>query len=412
MKIKKYLVKDMQQAISQIKKDMGPEAIIISQRKVRGPGLWGFFTRRLEVTVALEENSPANFAQALNRELRPGVSAEPRPESADRQPELPPETISNNEEEKSAPAASKVSRESTLACPEEENTLPFRMQKELEEVKNLLQQVVRTREEEGYVPEQQQTFHFWRQKLITLDFLPEQAEKVLNDLPREAFKEEKAVLPVLIKQLTSFFEPFYQEEDRPAQVISFIGPTGVGKTTTLAKLAAQYTLFQQKKVAILTIDTYRIGAVEQLQTYAEIIGVPLQVVISPAELAAALEKNKDRDHILIDTTGRPFTKLEQREELKSFLAEVKRPHDVFLLLSANTKTGDLLQTVEYFAPCNFNKLIFTKTDETLTLGSIFNVVAKVRLPVVYITNGQNVPDDIAAVNAGSLARLVLKGVDL
>jgi flagellar biosynthesis protein FlhF len=165
-------------------------------------------------------------------------------------------------------------------------------------------------------------------------------------------------------------------------------------------------------VAILTIDTYRIGAVEQLQTYAEIIGVPLQVVMSPNELSEALAKYMDRDYILIDTTGRPFTKVVQIEELKLFLTKIKEPHDTFLVLSSNTKSRDLLQATGYFSPCGYNKLIFTKTDETLTLGSILNVVNKVKLPVMYITNGQNVPDDIIPMEAGSLARLILRGVDL
>lgn len=390
----------------QIKKDMGPEAIIISQRKVRGPGFWGFFTRRLEITVALEENRPISFQQDLNQQLKQGLPAEPQQELTDQRPELPPQE--ENEEKK--PGESKILREHVLTCPEEKNSPNFQVHQELKEVKNFPQQVVITREED--VPVQKQAFHLWRQKLLALDILEEQVEKLLQGFPIEALKEKGLIIPILINKLTGYLEPLYKNEYKPAQVISFIGPTGVGKTTTLAKLAAQYTLFQQKKVAILTIDTYRIGAVEQLQTYAEIIGVPLQVVISPAELAAVLEKNKDREHILIDTTGRPFTKREQVEELSSFLTEIKRPHDIFLLLSSNTKNRDLFQAIEYFTSCSFNKLIFTKTDETLTLGSIFNVVEHVQLPVVYITNGQNVPDDIAAVNAGSLARLIFEGVDL
>jgi flagellar biosynthesis protein FlhF len=134
--------------------------------------------------------------------------------------------------------------------------------------------------------------------------------------------------------------------------------------------------------------------------------------MSPTELTEALAKNTDRDYILIDTTGRPFTNINQVEELKSFLIEVSRPHDIILVLSSNTKSRDLLQATAYFSPCGYNKLIFTKTDETTTLGSILNVVDKVKLPVTYITNGQNVPDDIVPMDTSSLAKLILRGVDL
>ncbi|KFD41130.1 hypothetical protein DK28_0211850 [Peptococcaceae bacterium SCADC1_2_3] len=394
MKVKKYLVKDMQQAIAQIKKDMGPEAIIISQRRVRGKVFWGFFTRRLEVTAALEEGSQTSFSQGLQKEL------------TDSPQEL--QKVAGGEKEIEVSEA-KFS-EKIFGRSENKANPNSQVQEELKEMKTLLQQVVMTKESNN-AQQEEHLFKSWRQKLLNLDLFEALVEKFLIVIPEEILKEEKLVQTTIINYLISLLEPLYAA-NQPGQVISFIGPTGVGKTTTLAKLAAQLALNHQKKVAILTIDTYRIGAVEQLRTYAEIIGVPLQVVMSPNELTEALVKNTDRDYILIDTTGRPFTNINQVEELKSFLIEVSRPHDIILVLSSNMKSRDLLQATAYFSPCDYNKLIFTKTDETITLGSILNVVDKAKLPVTYITNGQNVPDDIVPMDAGSLAKLILRGVDL
>lgn len=384
----------MQQAIAQIKKDMGPEAIIISQRRVRGKVFWGFFTRRLEVTAALEEGSQTSFSQGLQKEL------------TDSPQEL--QKVAGGEKEIEVSEA-KFS-EKIFGRSENKANPNSQVQEELKEMKTLLQQVVMTKESNN-AQQEEHLFKSWRQKLLNLDLFEALVEKFLIVIPEEILKEEKLVQTTIINYLISLLEPLYAA-NQPGQVISFIGPTGVGKTTTLAKLAAQLALNHQKKVAILTIDTYRIGAVEQLRTYAEIIGVPLQVVMSPNELTEALVKNTDRDYILIDTTGRPFTNINQVEELKSFLIEVSRPHDIILVLSSNMKSRDLLQATAYFSPCDYNKLIFTKTDETITLGSILNVVDKAKLPVTYITNGQNVPDDIVPMDAGSLAKLILRGVDL
>ena len=394
MKVKKYLVKDMQQAIAQIKKDMGPEAIIISQRRVRGKGFWGFFTRRLEVTAALEEGSQTSFSQGSQKELTDSPQELQKVAGGEKEIEVSEAEFSEKIFGRSGKKANPNSQ----------------VQEELKEMKTLLQQVVMTKESNN-AQQEEHLFKSWQQKLLNLDLFEALVEKFLIVIPEETLKEEKLVQTTIINYLISLLEPLYAA-NQPGQVISFIGPTGVGKTTTLAKLAAQLALNHQKKVAILTIDTYRIGAVEQLRTYAEIIGVPLQVIMSPNELIEALAKNVDRDYILIDTTGRPFTNINQVEELKAFLIEVSRPHDIFLVLSSNTKSRDLLQATDYFLPCGYNKLIFTKTDETLTLGSILNVVDKVKLPVTYITNGQNVPDDIVSMDTGNLAKLILRGVDL
>lgn len=407
MKVKKYFAEDMQQAISEIKRDMGSEAIIISQRRVRGKGVLGFFVQRLEVTAALEEKNKTSFSYELEQELQ-----QDRPESKQ-------EFLNGMQFEQNDP----VDAEEENFVPESEYkfnpafadlslyekadpSLPI--QEELKEMRSLIEQIVSAHENGKSV--RNEHLELWRHKLQTHGLGEAPIDMLLQIIPEGAWEDEKKVENLLTVHLSDMLEPLYKGI-QPSQVLSFIGPTGVGKTTTLAKLAAQLALNQRKKVAILTIDTYRIGAIEQLQTYAEIIGVPLQVVMSPDEFKDALQKNADRDYILIDSAGQPFSNDDQVQELQSFLREVDKPHDVFLVLSSNTKSADLLQAAAYFMPCGYNKLIFTKSDETLSQGSILDVINKVKLPVIYITNGQNVPDDIMQMEYRSLASFILDGVD-
>jgi flagellar biosynthesis protein FlhF len=191
--------------------------------------------------------------------------------------------------------------------------------------------------------------------------------------------------------------------------MAFIGPTGVGKTTTLAKLVAQFALFRNKKAALLTIDTYRIGAVEQLKTYSEIIGVPLDVVNTPEELKDSLQRHRDKEAIFIDTAGRSVKNKEQVLELQRFIDLIPERRDIFLTLSATTKGKDLSKIIEEYQRLKFNKLIITKIDETLNLGCIVNVADQAGMPVVYVTKGQNVPDDIEELSPEKAAGMVLRG---
>ena len=172
-----------------------------------------------------------------------------------------------------------------------------------------------------------------------------------------------------------------------------VGPTGVGKTTTIAKLAANFALFEGKSVGLITIDTYRIAAVEQLKTYSEIINLPIEVVYTAADLKRAFQKLSDKQLILIDTAGRSQKNKQQIRELKHFFNG--RPlNETHLVLSANTKLEDLLETADSFKELGVNRLIFTKLDETNSLSNVIEVAERLRIPLSYVTTGQSVPEDI------------------
>ncbi len=347
MKIRKYLAKDIQEAIRLIKSDLGPDAVIISSKKVYGRGFLGLFQRQLEVTAALDGQAAARQAKA---------------------------------EEKRADG-------------------PFRnIQRELYEVKNMLNRVVQR--QVGETPEE--TFAGkWREYLAGMDIEGEVADKLLDTLDPNSDVEM-----AIYNRVARLLDPIY-ENNSQTRIMSFIGPTGVGKTTTLAKLAANLKVYKKKRIAMITIDTYRIGAVEQLKTYAEILDVPFDVVMTTQEMDKALAKHRDKDLILIDTAGRSPSDTEKISELKTLLAGVG-PHDVYLVLSCNTRRQDMQKYIRHFRELKYNKFIFTKLDETDVYGSLLSVMYGHSMPVSYITNGQNVPDDILEMNPQTVANLLFR----
>ncbi|MCC0633019.1 flagellar biosynthesis protein FlhF [Clostridioides sp. ZZV15-6388] len=188
--------------------------------------------------------------------------------------------------------------------------------------------------------------------------------------------------------------------------IALVGPPGVGKTTTIAKLAAKLVFEENKKVGVITIDTYRIGAVEQLKIYTDIMNIPFKGVISPDEMELALDEMKDCDVVLIDTTGRGYKNSMQILEIKNLIDKAETDN-IHLVLNCTTRENDTKAIIDSYKNVNFKSLIITKLDETITYGSIFNIVNYAQKPISYITIGQNVPDDIIKPNEDKIIRLLL-----
>lgn len=231
--------------------------------------------------------------------------------------------------------------------------------------------------------------HYIKAKLMQLGLKEELCTLYLAGMNEESPEE-------IIRKIYSELEKVMneQEEKDTAQIIFFIGSTGVGKTTTLAKLTAKYVLEEQKKVVLFTADTYRIAAVEQLKTYADILGVEIEVIYNEAELPRYIEKWKHVDYILIDTAGRSHKNEEQVKELKALMKNVEQKQ-VFLVLSASTAAKDIVAIVDTYEKIEAEfDLIITKLDETDEIGNIVNIEYYAKKPIVYLTNGQNVPADI------------------
>jgi flagellar biosynthesis protein FlhF len=190
------------------------------------------------------------------------------------------------------------------------------------------------------------------------------------------------------------------------KVVAFVGPTGVGKTTAAAKLAARLALEMKKKVVLLTTDIYRIGAVEQLKTYAGLMGLPFRVVSQTAELTQVIQDQNQRDYILIDTAGRSQRDLDAVQDLMQFFQQSTQI-ERHLVISATTKPLDIREIIDRFGVCSPDCLLFTKLDETSTFGPIFNEMVRTQKPLSYIADGQRVPEDLHAVRGDQIVDIVL-----
>ncbi|MEM9020085.1 MAG: flagellar biosynthesis protein FlhF [Planctomycetota bacterium] len=253
-------------------------------------------------------------------------------------------------------------------------------------------------------------------KLLEQEVAEELAEEVVkkvhNSLAPEEIEDkqklERAMLAEIARRLPTDPDAgkLQPKTDARPRTIALIGPTGVGKTTTLAKLAATFKLKQGKKVGLITMDTYRIAAVDQLRTYAGIIGLPLQVVNNAEDLAEALHSYRDLDAVLIDTAGRSQRAQDKLCELKEIL-KTADPHETHLVLSSTVSQRVLLETIELFAAVDHDRMIFTKLDEAVTGGVLLNVARRVGKRVSYVTTGQEVPHQIEPGSSDRLAELVM-----
>jgi flagellar biosynthesis protein FlhF len=209
-----------------------------------------------------------------------------------------------------------------------------------------------------------------------------------------------------IEKLISTAGPINRTKPRGPHVVALIGPTGVGKTTTIAKLAANLQLRDKRRVGLITIDTYRIAAIDQLKKYADIIGAELRIVSSPDDLKNAIASMNDCDYILIDTAGRSPNDALKLSELRNFIASAA-PDEVHLVLSTTCSQEAVELAIERFTAVRVDRLIFTKLDEAAHVGVMLNIVRKVNKPLSYITTGQDVPDDIEVGRGRRLADLIL-----
>ncbi|MGI6513411.1 MAG: flagellar biosynthesis protein FlhF [Syntrophomonadaceae bacterium] len=380
MKIKRFVGDSFPEAIRQAKEQMGNDAVILYSRKYKEGGLFGLFGReKFEITVAVDENY-RNGAEHLTIPADDYIEIS-EPDSSQFEVHSANEILQEIKLMKDMveELRERIDDESTQDIFGRNGRLLFKHLVSQNVDEKLASRIVRTVEERA---EAEQVHDYAHVRNLCVQVMAELIRK-----PRDIeFKKGKS------------------------RVVALIGPTGVGKTTTIAKLAARFSLIEKKKIGLITLDTYRIAAVEQLKIYADIMGLPLQVVYKPGDLKAAVERFSNRDLVFIDTAGRSPRNDEQMAELVALFQEAE-PDEVILVLSATTKSEDLLDTFKRFNIIKIDKIIFTKLDETNCYGSILNTIHRTKKRVSYVTNGQNVPDDIELLDDIQLAQMIM-GDDL
>lgn len=371
MRVKVFTANTAQEAMAQVKTDMGREAVILHTRRLRKGGLLGFFTHEVvEVTAALDSTA------AVTKKVAPV-----------------------------APVAA-ASVDSPADCSSGEKAATDEVQSELVAMRKMLEQALHK------APDATKLSSSLLATLLKNDVDPQIAETLVKDLPDPKLTvagNAPSARQVLEERLAGYFSRVDGITISPAGMkkVALIGPTGVGKTTTIAKLAADFTINKGYKVALVTADTYRISAVEQLKTYADIIGIPVEVVYAADGLRAALDQHRDKDLILLDTAGRSPHNQEQVAELQALLA-IDPSIETHLVLSTTTKYKDAVDIVNKFSLCAPRKILFTKLDEAGNAGTILNILCQFSITVSYVTTGQSVPDDIELADSAKLVNLILR----
>lgn len=279
------------------------------------------------------------------------------------------------------------------------------LQNQLEEMKSMLVEMSRNKDEAGGMPNLQRAMEAQGISQHVLEDMISKLNGTEILAPQNSIKALKA-LEKYVRKAIRIANGITLYSDKP-KIVALIGPTGVGKTTTLAKIAAKFVLEEGAKVALITADTYRISAVEQLKTYSDILGLPLEIVYNPQALQEAIEKHRDKQLILLDTAGRSQYNAYQMKELSELL-NIDADIEKHLVMSATTKTSDGLELLDNFSLCKPDRVIFTKVDETKTHGIILNILHRRKAALSYLTNGQSVPDDIEPASIEKLAELLLR----
>lgn len=354
MRIKKYVGYTTHEAMNKLKKELGSEAVILSTRTIKQKGLLGFFKKPMVEITAAYENSRSNKGDLYDERLN-------------------------------------------------------RISYELNVLKDMVQKISSEVKDNGSkLPEQLEKY---KHKLIENGVDYSIANSIFKRLNEQVNFEDKdnikikTILRETLLEYVGLAEPL-NTDDLNQKLVFFIGPTGVGKTTTLAKIAGKLVMEGKYNIGLITSDTYRIAAIEQLRVYSDILQLPLKIIYNEEDMYKALVNLNDKDIILVDTAGRNHKEIQESDEIFKAMNSIKNK-EVFLVLSCTTEYKILQSIIKQYNFIPDYKIIFTKVDECENLGNILNVKMLTNKPLSYITTGQNVPDDIELINREKIVNSLL-----
>ncbi len=386
MLIKKFQANTNAEAIMLAMEELGKDAIIMSVKNINPRGIYKLFKKpTVEVTAAIDDTVVPNDLKQREREKKNSVF---------------PDVIEEEKQEFKS-----------------ENTQ--KLEQKLENLQNILEKQIQekpVKEVEDKITDDKNLacLRLIYNQMIDNEVDEVYANQIISEIEQTLKKDSpiNQILSAVYQKIVLKLGPSksLELEDNNTRFVFFIGPTGVGKTTTIAKIASSLIMEKKKKVAFVTSDTYRIAAVEQLRTYANILDIPMRVIYDADEMRNVREELKDYDVVLIDTAGRSHKNREQRDDIERLILSVPdEEREIYLVLSVTTKYRDLLKITETYSQISDYRLVFTKLDETASFGNILNIRMATGASLSYSTFGQNVPDDISRTDAQLIAKQLLGG---
>ncbi|MCX7875636.1 MAG: flagellar biosynthesis protein FlhF [Melioribacteraceae bacterium] len=362
MQIKKYVAPTLKEATQQMKDELGGEAIILGTRVIEGDKRFGM-KKMYEITAGIDQPLKEKLTKEQAKTTIDDYKLEL--ENLSRKIYEEPKQQKQEEKKKSVPSTTN------------------KLEKEIEEILDKL--------EENEVSKS----------------ILKSLSKHLNDSAN--FIESSNLENYLISSIASMIKTTnFKVQKNKLTKIALIGPTGVGKTTCIAKLAVVSKIIHKLKVGLISIDTYRLGAIDQLRIFSEISDIEMAVAYQPEEMPNLIKKFKNKDLIFIDTVGRNQKAKESLDSIKKFL-DAANVDETILVLNSTSSSKSLNDVAEKFKPLNYSSVIFSKVDEAVAYGNILNISVNHNVPVMFLTNGQVIPDDILSVNQSFLANLIYSG---
>ncbi len=383
MKMKTYREKTFKGAIDRVKSDFGAEAFVLSSHQVRAPGLSGILGRKMfEITAGVE--------------------------GADESPDLSHARNASPQRTETMPLnRAAAAREYTTPNPPAPPARDSRERQELMELRRWIYSLTRLSLPPNVFILGEPLGEIF-DELCANDVDPTIAKTLVNTAYTHYAGAGKERLQEIRSYVGSLIEKMVSVKTTNKRIKIFIGPTGVGKTTTIAKLGARALVNREGKVGLITLDTFRIGGIQQLRTYSEIMSAPMKVARNPDELERILQEWRNFDVLLIDTVGKNQRHLEELTSLAEFLHN-RKDIEKHLILSATTKALDLREIIEKFDIFSPDFLCFTKLDETTTFGCILNEQHRIARPLSYFGIGQRVPEDLEVAAKERVSELVIGG---